>query len=421
MSQFSACVSARERASSSGTAASAAGRPARTIAMPAGHRECLCRGSRRRAGGQVLEHGRDSGCAAGVVEAADDELAFEPGREHVVSLAELLQRALDDVHRVDPPEQRRVRLRHLERDLSAFARLVGQPQRLLQAHAGRLAPRACLRASRRAQDVHPLRGGGGSHSARSKRAAAVCGAPLSIAACAASCKRFSTQPSPAGATPTRCAATCPDEAPSACNRRGCGAMKRVAPPLPSDASSPSRTIGWMKRGGSSRARTSRRTRPAARRAASSISIPAIAAAWRSSQPSPSTASACTRPSACGSRPRDPGDDSPGNPLAPAGQQLRRIEPGRRPPAELDRPHQLARVQGVAPLAVQTAAHSSSLAPSPTAARTIAPTAPSLSSAGRTTADASSRRAASDGLVSVGSPSRTATSNAGARPSSRGAR
>ena len=107
---------------------------------------------------EALEHRRDPRRAARVVETADDELALEPGRERLVGLAELRQRPFDDIHRVHPPEQRRVRLGHLERDLGALPRIGGQPQRLLQVHARRLAPGARLRASRLAQDVDPLRG-----------------------------------------------------------------------------------------------------------------------------------------------------------------------------------------------------------------------------------------------------------------------
>ena len=56
----------------------------------------------------------------------------------------------------------------------------------------------------------------------------------------------------------------------------------------------------MNLGGSSSARTSKRTRTVASLVASIISKPAVAAAWRSSQPSPRTANACARRSAAGS-------------------------------------------------------------------------------------------------------------------------
>ena len=106
-----------------------------------------------------------------------------------------------------------------------------------------------------------------------------------------------------------------------------------------------------------------RTSPAASRAAAAISTPAIAAAWRSSQPSPSTASACARPSAPDQGPAPGRSPAAPIPSQPAGQQLGRIELGQRPAARA-RPPAAAR-SGTADCRRSPrtrAAHSSSLAP-----------------------------------------------------------
>ena len=87
---------------------------------------------------------------------ADHELALEPSRQRLVGLAELRQRPLDDIHRLHPPEQSRVRLRDLERDLGPLPRIGGQAQRLLQLHARRLTPGARLRLSGLSEDGDPL-------------------------------------------------------------------------------------------------------------------------------------------------------------------------------------------------------------------------------------------------------------------------
>ena len=83
----------------------------------------------------------------------DHELALEPGRERLISLAQLRERPFDHIHRIRPPEQRRVRFGDLESDRPALSRIVREPQRLLQVHARRLAPCARLRASRLTQYV----------------------------------------------------------------------------------------------------------------------------------------------------------------------------------------------------------------------------------------------------------------------------
>jgi hypothetical protein len=81
--------------------------------------------------GEALEQGRDPRRSTGVVKTADDELALEACREHVVGVAELHERAFDDVHGVHPAKQGRVRFGHLERSLGALPRIGDEPQRLL--------------------------------------------------------------------------------------------------------------------------------------------------------------------------------------------------------------------------------------------------------------------------------------------------
>ena len=147
--------------------------------------------------------------------------------------------------------------------------------------------------------------------------------------------------------------------------------------------------------------------------------PAIAAACRSAQPSPSTASACARPSAPGPRlftraitcraipSRPPASNSAGC-SAPNGRPL--------PSAARS---SSARYSGLPPQAWYAAPHNSSLA-SPSAAWITALTACSLNSAGRSTA-ACARTAASGALISAGSPWRIVTSIPASSPSSRAAR
>ena len=113
------------RASSSGPAASSR-RSAREH-----HRHPLRDGERlaalpEAAGRRGARAPARPGRAARVVKAADDELALEPSGERLVGLTELRERTLDHVHRVHPPEQRRVRFGHLERDLGALSRICGQ-------------------------------------------------------------------------------------------------------------------------------------------------------------------------------------------------------------------------------------------------------------------------------------------------------
>ena len=138
----------------------------------------------------------------------------------------------------------------------------------------------------------------------------------------------------------------------------------------------------MNRGRSSAANTSSRTRPAASRVASAISMPMIAAALRSSQPSPSTASACASPSARGSRPRTRASTRSAIPSRPPTKSSSGSSSASRRPSSSTARSSSATYRGLPPVAAHTAAHSPSLALPPTASRTIVHTAPSLKSPGR---------------------------------------
>ena len=166
---------------------------------------------------QASEHGRDPWRAARVVQAADHQFALQPGRELLVGRTEFGQRPLDDVHRVHPPEQGRVGLGYLQRDLGPGPRACRHPQRLLQQHESPLPPGGDLSASRFPQDPGPLRGRRRlgqcpvQQVRRGLRRAAVHGRPRRL-----------PQPRqyPAvtgGRTRTRCAATWPGGAISACS------------------------------------------------------------------------------------------------------------------------------------------------------------------------------------------------------------
>src|SRR5689334_823580 len=99
---------------------------------------------RRRRGSITLKHRLDTGRAARVVKAADDELAFQPASERLICVAEFCQSSLDGIHRINPAEQCRVRLSDLERDLGSFTWIGRQSQRLLEVNERRFAPCAHL-------------------------------------------------------------------------------------------------------------------------------------------------------------------------------------------------------------------------------------------------------------------------------------
>ena len=141
--------------------------------------------------------------------------------------------------------------------------------------------------------------------------------------------------------------------------------------------------GWMNLGGSSSARTSKRTKAVACLVASVIPKPAVAAAWRSSQPSPRTANACARRSAAGSMPRTraitrrPMPSSP-----PASSSAGSISARCRSLSSSATRSSSVRYSGLPPLAIQTASDSRSLDLSPIVVWTSALTAPSLNNVGR---------------------------------------
>ena len=90
------------------------------------------------------------------MEAADYQFAFQPALELLVGFTEFGNGRLDDIHRVHPPEQGRIGLGNLQRDLGTLARVNCRPQRFLQQHAGSLPPGRYLRARRFPQDTGPL-------------------------------------------------------------------------------------------------------------------------------------------------------------------------------------------------------------------------------------------------------------------------
>jgi hypothetical protein len=87
---------------------------------------------------------------------AGQQFAFQPGSESVVGLAEFGQCAFEDIDRFYPPEQCRVGLGDLERDLGPLPLASDQLQCLLQVHACHLAPGGRLRAGRFPQNPGPL-------------------------------------------------------------------------------------------------------------------------------------------------------------------------------------------------------------------------------------------------------------------------
>ena len=368
-------------------------------------------------GGEALERGRDACRATGVVKTADDELALQARRERLVGIAELRERPFEDVHGLHPPKQGRVRLGDLQRG-SRRARAARRPAAApppgarTPSRARRSPPRAPSHAGRR-----PARaGGGGSASARPSRSAAACGAPLCIAACAASRRRASTQGSPDRTDTDEMRADLSCAGP---HRRGAGGRRcdgrRRARRCPA-------TPRWHRGRPDGRSAEGRRRpappgergrRPAAR--PRPISTAAIAAAWRSAHPSPSTASACAKPSACGSRPRTRATTRRAISSVPATRSTAGSSAAGAGSSNASARSSSVRYSGLPPLAVQTAEHSSSLARPPVAARTIAVVAASLNSAGRTTIAASARSASSGTPVNAGSSGRSATSKDSSQP------
>ena len=107
---------------------------------------------------QAGQHRRDPRGPARVVQAADHQFALQPGRELRLGRTEFGERPFDDIHRVHPPEQGRIGLGHLQRDLGADPRAGRHAQRLLQQHEGPLPPGGHLGAGRFPQDPGPLPG-----------------------------------------------------------------------------------------------------------------------------------------------------------------------------------------------------------------------------------------------------------------------
>ena len=371
--------------------------------------------------GQAGEHGRDPRRAARVVKPADHQLALQPGRELLVGLAELRERPFDDIHRVHPPEQGRVRLGDLERDLGALPRIGGQPQRLLQQHARRFAPRARLRASRLTQNPGPLRGWRrfgqrpAQQTCRGLRCAAVHRRPRGL-----------PQPRQYPAIAGR---PHPDQMRGDLARRGpigvqqpgraamgavtlAAAQRRLKRIADNRMNEPRRVIGRQhldphqalsqpRGGGHLHARDRRR-------------VPQLAAI-------PQHGERLSQAKRVRTQAPHPGDHPPRDPLQAPRQQLGRIQRGQRPAAGLGRPQQLGQVQRIT-AAGRIHSRAQLVARLAASHRTHDRAhAPSLSSAGRRTAAASARSASSGAPITAGSPGRNATSSPAASPSSRGAR
>ena len=231
------------------------------------------------------------------MQAADHQFALQPGRELLVGRTEFGQRPLDDVHRVHPPEQGRVGLGYLQGDLGPGPRACRHPQRLLQQHESPLPPGGHLSASRFPQDPGPLRGRRRlgqcpvQQVRRSLRRAAVHGRPRRL-------------PQPRQ-YPALTGLPHPDQVRGHLARRGHigvqqpGGAAMGAVPFPAVQHRLERIADHRMHEPRPPARrqhlgpglTGPGGQTSAAAAASAIGTPAIAAACRSSPPSPSTASA----------------------------------------------------------------------------------------------------------------------------------
>jgi hypothetical protein len=195
--------------------------------------------------------------------------------------AEFGERPFDDVHRVHPPEQRRVGLGHLQRDLGAPARAGGRPQRLLQQHEGPVPPGGHLRARRFPQDHGPpLRRRRLGQRPVQQAHRGLRRATVDRRACRLPQPR-QHPPVTGRPHPDQMRGHLPGDAPPACGSRAAQRWAPSFPPLSSDASSASRITGCTNRGSSPAAGTLARARPAASRPVTAVSTPAIAAACRS--------------------------------------------------------------------------------------------------------------------------------------------
>ena len=278
---------------------------------------------------------------------ADHQFTFEPGREQLVGLAQLRERPFDDIHRVHPPEQGRIRLGHLERDLGALPPVGDQPQRLLQQDAPAVPAGAHLRPGRLAQHRRPLR----QRRRLGQRTVQQNGRGL---------RRAVIHRGPRGLSQPR-------QHPAVAGRPDSGQV-RGDPPRRGP-------VGVQQPG---RAAVSPVTLAAAQRRRQRITDDRVDKTWRVtgaqhlgtgqplSQPHRGRhvhsrergrvaqlaavsqhGQRLRQPECAGTKAPHPGDHPPPDPLQPSGQQLARIQLGQRPAAGFGRPQQFGQVQRIA--------------------------------------------------------------------------
>ena len=119
--------------------------------------ERLRRAPRKRARGEPLDRRRDPRRATRVVNSAHHQLGLQPRRKRLVGIPQLRHGTLEDIDRVHPPKQTRVRLGDLERELGTLPRIRDQSKRLLQVRTRHLAAGARRRARSLTQDAETLR------------------------------------------------------------------------------------------------------------------------------------------------------------------------------------------------------------------------------------------------------------------------
>ncbi len=240
VSQFSARAAARASAASSGAAASSAGRPASTIAMPC---------ATASASAALPVSGREERRSS--TGATRDARSGRRGARRPRARPRAGPRAPRRPRRAPRSARSMTSTASTHRNSAAYAsatssaisarapRIGGEPQRLLQLQRTPVS-RPALASARAASRRTPTRSarGGGSASARPagrpRPAGRRCPSPLAPPPAS----RASTQRSPAGRTPTRCAATCPAGAPSRVEQTGGAsdaprrARRRPATPRP---------------------------------------------------------------------------------------------------------------------------------------------------------------------------------------------
>ena len=145
----------------------------------------------------------------------DHQLGFQQRAQRGVAIANLDQRTISEIDRLDPPEQCGVGLRYLVGDRRACPLVCGQREGFLDPvdRAGPACGDVCGRQL--TQHLDPFLWRGGSANARRNSSPASAGEPDSMASRAAVRSHPSTHASAAGDTRIRWAATWPGAARSA--------------------------------------------------------------------------------------------------------------------------------------------------------------------------------------------------------------